>query len=78
MAKSLFQLYIDPDQLEFVIHQSEKTGWSRAEVVRDLIRKEMEKNSPEPKTTQKKLNEKTENIQQDGGEVLNVKEVDRV
>ncbi len=43
MAKSLFQLYIDADQLEFVIQQAEKTGWSRAEVVRDLIKKEMEK-----------------------------------
>jgi len=28
--------------------------------------------------TEAELNEKTENIQQDGGEVLNVEEVDRV
>lgn len=56
MAKSLFQLYIDPDQLEFVIQRSEKTGWSRAEVVRDLIRKEMEKIVPNQKEPLKRKN----------------------
>lgn len=56
MPKMLFQLYLDSDQREFVIQQAEKTGWSRAEVVRDLIRKEMEKIVPNQKKTLKRKN----------------------
>jgi predicted DNA-binding protein len=43
MSKVLFQLYIDPDQQDYIAKESEKTGRSRAAIVRDLIQKEMEK-----------------------------------
>jgi hypothetical protein len=41
--KVLFQLYIDPEQLEYLIQQSAKTGQSRASLVRQLIQKEINK-----------------------------------
>lgn len=43
MPKVLFQLYIDVKQFEYIKKLSEKTGRSRAAIVRDLIKKEMKK-----------------------------------
>ena len=43
MKKTLFQLYLDPDQQDYITKESEKTGRSRAAIVRNLIKKEMEK-----------------------------------
>jgi len=37
MQKKLFQLYIDIDQYEYVKEKANKTGRSRAGVVRDII-----------------------------------------
>lgn len=42
MPKVLFQLYIDVEQFNYIYKLAEETGRSRAAIVRDLIKKEME------------------------------------
>jgi len=43
LKKILFQLYLDPEQVEFVKEKSRALGWSRAGVVRHLIERQMKR-----------------------------------
>lgn len=43
MKKTLKQFYIESEQVKFLEDQSKKTGKSQAEIVRNLIKKEMRK-----------------------------------
>ena len=47
MPKVLFQLYIDVKQFEFVKEESQKTGKSRAQIVREIIEKERKEKANE-------------------------------
>jgi len=49
MAKKLFQLYLDKDQVEYIRRLADKSGESRASIVRELIKKEMEASKNEGK-----------------------------
>ena len=42
MPKVLFQLYIDVEQFNYIRKLADESGESRASIVRELIRKEME------------------------------------
>jgi len=38
MRKVLFNLYLDPDEFDFIAMKSAKTGKPRAAIVRDLVK----------------------------------------
>lgn len=46
VKKTLFQLYIDPEQKEFIKKEAEKNNKSRAAVVREIIEEKMKKPLP--------------------------------
>lgn len=43
MAKKLFQLYLEPDELKYVEQVAQKVRRSKAAVVRELIQDDMRK-----------------------------------
>ncbi len=43
MAKKLLQVYIEPDQLEYLDKLAEETRRSRASIVREIFEKHMER-----------------------------------
>jgi hypothetical protein len=49
IAKKLFQLYLDEDQVEYIRKLADESGESRASIVRELIKKEMEVSKNEGK-----------------------------